>query len=178
MFKGSIRKAFPLFRRFVALPLLLSLLLALLPSAVLASGSVVDDCGQSPCVCFLQQGDEGVAVQGVIKLLKKQRYLSSSPSSFTGAVTKAVKKLQAAHGLEESGMLDDDTLTCLVFGMTADELNEAQPRSNPDEVWVPTNGGKKRHRRSTCSNMLSPRKMSVRNADALGLDPCKRCKPQ
>lgn len=157
------------------LPLLL--LLSLLPSAASASSHIADDCGESPCVCFLQKGDEGIAVQGVIKLLKEQSYLTRSSSAYTGDVAKAVAKLQAAYGLPETGALDDDSLTCLIFGMTADELDKAQPDSNPDEVWVPTNGGKKRHRNSTCSKMISPRKMSVRNAAELGLDPCGKCKP-
>ncbi len=157
------------------LALFLLLLLSLLPSAALASSRIIDDCGESPCVCFLQEGDEGIAVKGVIKLLKKQKYLNGSPSLFTSDVTKAVRKVQATYGLDETGFLDDDTLTCLIWGMTADELDEAKPSSDPDEVWVPTNGGKKRHRLPTCSNMLSPRKMSARNAEALGLDACKKC---
>lgn len=174
MFKRFDSQAlFPL--RLRLLPLLL--LLSLLPCVVSASGHITDDCGESPCICFLQNGDEGIAVQGVIKLLKEQKYLSRSPSVYTDDVAKAVSKLQAAYGLPETGTLDDDSLTCLIFGMTADELDKAQPDSNPDEVWVPTNGGKKRHRRSTCSNMISPRKMSVRNAAELGLDPCGKCKP-
>lgn len=155
--------------------LALLLLLLLLPCSALASSRIEDDCGESPCVCFLQEGDEGIAVEGVVTLLKKQQYLSGSPSRFTGDVTKAVRKLQSAYELNETGLLDDDTLTCLIWGMTADELDEAKPSSDPDEVWVPTNGGKKRHRRPTCSNMLSPRKMSARNAEALGIDPCKKC---
>lgn len=158
------------------LPIVL-LFLALLPSAVLASIHIEDDCGQFPCTCFLQEGDEGIAVQGVINLLKQQKYLSSSPSVYTSDVARAVKQLQAEYGLEQTGMLDDDSLTCLIWGMTADELDIAQPSSNPDQVWIPTNGGKKRHSRPTCSKMISPRKVSVRNADALGLDPCGKCKP-
>lgn len=175
MLKRLLRKDLIRSRLTLLLLLLLLLLLSLLPSASLASSHIADDCGKSPCVCFLQEGDEGIAVKGVIKLLKKQKYLSGSPSSFTGDVTKAVRKLQAAYGLDETGLLDDDTLTCLIWGMTADELDSADSSSDPNEVWVPTNGGKKRHRRPTCSGMISPRKMSARNAEALGLDPCKKC---
>lgn len=152
-------------------------LLLLLPAGASASQRIEEDCGQSPCVCFLQEGDEGLAVEGVIKLLRRQGYLSSSPSRYTADVTKAVKALQRDYGLSKTGTLDDDTLSCLIWGMTADELSDTKPRSSASEVWVPTNGGKKRHRTSTCSGMNAPRKMSARNAEALGLEPCKKCKP-
>lgn len=175
MYNGTnFKRSFPC--RFALLPLLL--LFWFLPFSALASSHITDDCGKSPCICFLQEGDEGVAVQGVVKYLKAQHYLSNSPSSYTSAVTAAVKKLQAAYALDETGTLDDDTLTCLIFGMTADKLDVAQPSSTADEVWIPTNGGKKRHSRPTCSKMISPRKMSARNAEALGLDPCKKCNPR
>lgn len=151
--------------------------LLLLPAGASASKYIEDNCGQSPCTCFLQEGDEGLAVQGAIKLLRKQKYLKGSPAQYTSEVTKAVEALQSYYGLKKTGMLDDDTLSCLIWGMTANELSNAQPRSSASEVWVPTNGGKKRHRIPVCSGMDSPRKMSVRNAEALGLQPCKKCNP-
>lgn len=154
------------------------ILLMMLPACSLASSFIRDDCGHSPCTCFLQEGDEGLAVQGVIRLLKEQKYLKGTPPKFTADVTKAVKALQESYGLEKTGTLDDDTLTCLIWGMTADMLSDSKPRSSAAEVWVPTNGGKKRHSSPMCSGMISPRKMSSRNAEALGIDPCKRCKPR
>lgn len=168
----------PQFRRpSLMLACVLLALFSLLPAGASAGNQIKDDCGQSPCTCFLQEGDEGLAVQGVIKLLREQGYLKSSPTQYTADVSKAVKALQRDCGLSKTGTLDDDTLSCLIWGMTADELNDAKPRSSASEVWVPTNGGKKRHRTATCSGMNAPRKMSARNAEALGLEPCKKCKP-
>ena len=68
-------------------------------------------------------------------------------------------------------MLDDETLTLLIWG-------QASTQDEKIEVWVPTDGGKKRHKKPTCSNMLDPRKMSSMNAEALGIEACKRCNPQ
>lgn len=42
-------------------------------------------------------------------------------------------------------------------------------------VWVPTNGGKKYHSKSTCSNMENPMQVSVETATANGYTACKRC---
>lgn len=154
-------------------PLLLALALLL---AVPALAAIEDDCGQTPCVCFLQEGDEGIAVEGVTALLAAQGYLPKKSATFTKNVTAAVVSYQSDNGLEKTGMLDDDTLTLLVFGKTSDELTAADGSSDPNTVWVPVNGGKKRHGKSTCSGMDHPRKMSVRNAEALGIEPCKKCK--
>jgi len=67
--------------------------------------------------------------------------------------------------------MDHDILTMLIWG-------KRMPEENCAEVWVPTDGGKKRHKAPTCSGMYDPRKMSARNAQALGLDACKRCSPE
>lgn len=163
-------------RRYVFLFALLLTLSFLL--AVPALAAIEDDCGQTPCVCFLQEGDEGIAVEGVTKLLAQQGYLAKKSSSYTAAVSKAVTAFQSGNGLEQTGMMDDDTLTMLIYGQTSDALTAADGNSNPREVWVPVNGGKKRHGKATCSGMDHPRKMSVRNADALGIEPCGRCKPE
>lgn len=42
-------------------------------------------------------------------------------------------------------------------------------------VWVPTNGGKKYHTSSKCSNMKDPKQVSLSTAIAEGFTPCKRC---
>ena len=42
-------------------------------------------------------------------------------------------------------------------------------------VWIPTNGGKKYHSRSSCSNMNGPRQVTISQAKAKGFTPCKRC---
>ncbi len=42
-------------------------------------------------------------------------------------------------------------------------------------VWIPTNGGRKYHTRSGCSNMKNPKQVTVSKAESSGYTPCKRC---
>ena len=42
-------------------------------------------------------------------------------------------------------------------------------------VWIPTNGGSKYHRTSSCSNMADPEQVTISQAIARGFEPCKRC---
>ena len=42
-------------------------------------------------------------------------------------------------------------------------------------VWIPTNGGKKYHSRSTCSNMKAPQEVTLSKAQNLGFTACKKC---
>lgn len=42
-------------------------------------------------------------------------------------------------------------------------------------VWIPTNGGKKYHSKSSCSGMNGPMQVSIDQAIANGFTPCKRC---
>ena len=138
------------------------------------------DCGQEECVCFIQEGDRGLAVRGVILRLKEEGLLPKSHvvEDYDREVTLAVCAFQSDYGLPPTGTLDDVTLTLLLWGMTPDEMSLVYPQTNPDPVWVPTDGGKCRHRIPTCCGMYDPRKVSVRNAEALGLDPCGVCRPQ
>ena len=137
-------------------------------------------CGREDCVCFLKEGDGGPAVRGVILCLKEAGFLGKSHviSRFDGEVTLAVKSFQSSHGLPPTGTLDDATLTLLLWGLTPEELSAADPGSNPGPVWIPTDGGVRRHKNAECSGMYAPRMMSARNAQALGFDPCHRCKPE
>lgn len=42
-------------------------------------------------------------------------------------------------------------------------------------VWIPTNGGKKYHSKSTCSNMQDPKQVDPADAEAQGFTACKKC---
>ncbi len=42
-------------------------------------------------------------------------------------------------------------------------------------VWIPTNGGKKYHSHSGCSNMDNPKQVTEQEAISQGFTPCKRC---
>lgn len=162
--------------------LLALLLCALLGCPALARESVPPGCacGLTPCVCFLQAGDEGGAAEAVIIALKQQGYLALK--HLKGVLSKdaasAVAAFQTERGLPATGLLDDDTLTRLLWGMTPEELNIARPDTAPDMVYIPTGGGTRRHAKPACSGMDSPRRVSVRNAELMGFLPCKRCKPR
>ncbi len=42
-------------------------------------------------------------------------------------------------------------------------------------VWIPTKGGTKYHKKSSCSNMDNPSNVSLDDAKAQGFTPCKKC---
>ena len=42
-------------------------------------------------------------------------------------------------------------------------------------VWIPTHGGIKYHRTNTCSNMIDPDQVTLRQAEQKGFTPCKKC---
>ena len=51
----------------------------------------------------------------------------------------------------------------------------AAPATQEVMVWIPTNGGTKYHKNSTCSNMDNPTQVTRDNAVARGFSPCGRC---
>jgi len=117
-------------------------------------------------------------VKGIAGLLEERGYLSSSrKNTYDQQMQKAVFSFQQDNGLTQTGLLDDSTLSLLIWGLASDELDQSASDSKGNAVWVPTDGGKKRHKSQSCSGMLDPRMMSVRNAEALGIEACKRCKP-
>lgn len=134
-------------------------------------------CRETTCICFLQLQDEGAAMRGVIALLKEKGYLTDGriKVTYTAKVEEAIKAFQAAKGLESTGLLDDETLTQLIWDMSSTELDAEKPLLSDDIVWVPTGGGEKYHGKINCSGMEKPRKMTRRNADALQIEPCRRC---
>lgn len=50
----------------------------------------------------------------------------------------------------------------------------AQPQQQEVMVWISTTGSKY-HSRSSCSNMKNPSQVTLEQAQALGLTPCKKC---
>lgn len=164
-------------RRGLQRVLCLALCCGLLP--LVARAEIACQCGQTPCACFVQQGDTGPAVEAIRQALVAQGYLKDGKGSdFDENTAQAVRSFQAAHELDETGMLDDETLTLLLWGETPEALSAAQPLLGETVVWIPVVGGKKRHATPTCSGMEHPRLVTVRNAEAMGMEPCKRCKPQ
>lgn len=144
-----------------------------------ASAEIPCACGLAECICFIQLGDEGMPVEAIQNTLVIQGYLAPNAdgSSFDERTLQAVIAFQTKHGLEPTGMMDDETLTLLLWGMLPEALDAAQPFSSTLTVWVPTDGGKRHHDKPTCSGMLDPRLVSQRNALAMEMLHCGRCKP-
>lgn len=136
-------------------------------------------CEREACTCFIQLGDEGMPVQAIQNALVTQGYLApnDNASAFDEKTLRAVIKFQEAHQLPQTGMLDDDTLTLLLWGVLPLELDALEPHSSSLVMWVPTDGGKRHHDIPTCSGMLDPRMVTQRNALAMGMLHCGRCKP-
>ena len=134
-------------------------------------------CGLEHCTCFIQLGDGGFAMERIQHELIAQGYLESTHDAaiFDERTLNAVLRFQEANGLPQTSVLDDETLTLLLHGMLPDALDIADPLSNGRPVWIPTDGGIRRHAKSTCSKMSDPRRISVRNAEVLNMQPCGRC---
>ena len=128
------------------------------------------------CQCFLQEGDIGPAVNGVIECLKERGYLpfSHARGVFDGEVTEAVKRFQYDADLTETGVLDHETLAYLLFYEMFTSLY-SMTWEDSALLWVPTDGGDCVHDHKACSNMIAPRKISEKNATALGIKKCEHC---
>ncbi len=137
------------------------------------------DCLSDNCSCFIQKGDEGGAVERIIDKLIEGKYLprDTPHDIFSEDIEAAVINFQNDNGLEKTGMLDDDTLTLLLWGVLPEKLDILHPEtlSQCNTVYIPVHGGKKRHLSEKCSKMENPKKVSDRNAEKLGFDPCKKC---
>lgn len=136
-------------------------------------------CGLPDCQCFIQLGDEGMAVEAIQNALVSQGWLAPNDdaSAFDENTRQAVMAFQTAHDLSPTGTMDDATLTLLLWGMLPEELNVAHPESSALPMWIPTDGGKRHHDTPTCSQMYDPRLVSQRNALAMNMLHCGRCKP-
>lgn len=58
---------------------------------------------------------------------------------------------------------------------TSSKVTVPASETGDNLVWIPTNGGKKYHSRSGCSNMKSPNQVTKETAEANGFTPCKKC---
>lgn len=152
------------------------LLLCFMTGFALADG-IPCYCIEEPCACYIQLGDGGPAIEYIQHALIEKGYLlqNNDASLFDEHTLKAVCTFQAANNLDVTGMLDDSTLTLLLWNMTTEELDALSPFSNGRLIWIPTNGGKRRHVNSQCCKMISPRMVSVRNAEFMDMKPCGIC---
>jgi peptidoglycan hydrolase-like protein with peptidoglycan-binding domain len=97
-------------------------------------------------------------------------------NTFTAEVDEAVRAFQKDRRLKTDGLMTDNTLTWLLYGLSASDMDREYPLSDGRQVWVPTDGGTRFHTRVDCSGMTYARKLSLRNALALGFEPCSRCR--
>ena len=155
---------------------ILLMLLMLLPCA-LALAEIPCTCGQEACVCFIQEGDEGRAVEFIQRMLIQRGYMPAKgeEGAYGPRTAEAVRRFQEANGLPPTAMMDDATLTLLLWGMLPGELDAQEPLSCGNAVWIPTDGGVRRHWKSTCSGMNDPRRVSARNAEMMDMQPCGIC---
>ena len=58
---------------------------------------------------------------------------------------------------------------------TTAEPTAETTQEETDMVWIPTKGGKKYHKKSTCRNMIDPDEVTIEEAEELGFTPCKKC---
>lgn len=153
------------------------ILLPLLLTACAAVAEIPCICSEEACICFIQLGDEGPAVEYIRQTLAEQGYLPSSngPVIFDEPTRQAIIRFQKEHDLPATDMMDDETLTLLLWGMLPTELDEHDPFSNSNAIWIPTDGGIRRHWKSGCCKMHDPRRVSVRNADMMNMLPCGLC---
>ena len=130
-------------------------------------------------MCFIQLGDVGPAVEFIQNALVLQGYLepNDDASAFDEKTRQAVLDFQTEHDLSPTGIMDDETLTLLLWGMRPEELDKAEPTSSTLPMWIPTDGGIRHHDTKTCSQMHDPRLVSQRNALAMNMLHCGRCKP-
>ena len=137
------------------------------------------DCEKEVCECFLQEGDIGPAAEGVIVYLKERGYLAQMHSRgvFDEEVTLAVKAFQKEMDLDETGVLDNETLTMLIFYGMPESMYLWNEKAQA-LLWVPSDGGVCKHTDPQCSGILNPRKISAMNAEALMLDACDHCMPE
>ena len=144
-----------------------------------ARAEIPCQCGQEACQCFIQFGDSGQAVAIIQHLLCMRGYLDPADDSnnFNLQTQNAVIHFQEDNDLTSTGMLDDDTLTLLIWNMSPDELTTLQPWSIFAPVWIPTDGGIRHHCEGDCCAMYDPRLVSQRNAMVMGFLPCGICHP-
>lgn len=156
------------------------LLLVTLPFSAFAEIKCV--CKEDPCICFIQEGDASPVIAGALRLLEEKGYItldkvqqSAVSCLLNEKAAAAVRAFQRDQALPETGQLDDETLTRLIFGLSPAELSNAKPDLSAAAVWIPVKGGTEYHLDPACCAMIHPRLITQRNAEALKIDKCGLC---
>lgn len=133
-------------------------------------------CDNPPdqCTCFIQLGDKGPAVKGIIEKLQEIGYLGRSvkKKEFTPEVKQAVIQFQKDNNLKCTGWMDDDTLNVLLRSVLPDKSVKYAKWHWNVIFFVPTDGGIRYHGDPSCCDMHNPRMISAANAESLGIHFC------
>ncbi len=116
-------------------------------------------------LAFLAEPDASDQLQAEIgtkdeSLVQPDESIESSVSSETVSQTTSVKPEETAKPEETH---------------TPDETEKADETERKELVWIPTNGGKKYHSKSSCSQMKEPIQVTKEDAIEEGFEPCGRC---
>ena len=132
----------------------------------------------------LERGAKGEVVELLQERLIELGYLDGDADGAFGPKTeKAVIAFQSAAELEETGIIDVDTMEALFSEEAPTPAPTIKPTPKPKAksnsgsgvmVWIPRTG-KRYHRKETCSNMKNPSYVTIEEAKRLGFTPCKKC---
>ena len=158
--------------------LLLLVLLALSAWGTAESFADIDLDAWEP----LERGAKGEVVELVQERLIELGYLDGDADGAFGPRTEeAVLAFQAAVELEETGIVDVETLEALFSEEAPTPAPTLEPTPKPQKnsessemVWIPRTG-KRYHRKETCSNMKNPSYVTIEEAKRRGFTPCKKC---
>lgn len=117
-------------------------------------------------VPVLKIGQKSEQVKQMQERLVQLGYLTGSADGDFGSGTKqAVKDFQSVNGLQADGIAGQQTL----------EIMFSDSAKRQVWVWIPTDGGKKYHAYSGCSNMENPIYVTIEDAISRGFGSCGKC---
>lgn len=98
-------------------------------------------------------------------------------SEATCTTAKICVTCGVCEGLALGHILNNGVCTRCGFTnpVNTDTENKNTDNGSTDTVWIPTKGGTKYHKTSSCSNMIDPQQVTVQEAENQGFQPCKRC---
>lgn len=135
----------------------------LLASGVLMEAKSVEDNGDGILFCvYCYNSQPGVTID-----------YSNGTSTLEGGTTPSSSESQSGGSNETTPPAPEDGGGNSGGGSSVTVPEHEETGENL--VWVPTNGGKKYHSKSGCSNMKDPMQVTLDTAIANGYTACKRC---
>ena len=89
--------------------------------------------------------------------------------------SKKEEQDQAKKEAEEQSKKENESQTNKDAERHNPTVTVPAPETGSNLVWIPTNGGKKYHSHSGCSNMKNPNQVTKATAEANGFTPCAKC---